>query len=415
VLKAHHSEEVSMLANVDRARRILRDEGIDGVISSTLENNFYLTGVWNVIYEHFQYDTQSYVVASSDNVAGGIMVTSVGEADLALAAYSSIADNITFGKFFREVRPEAQLSQDELRIKARTIDRAQEPSAIDALVAGIAAAGLDRSVIAVDERGANRALIEELTSRVPQAKLVPGAQLFRRIRMVKTKDELERLVRALRITENAIRAAVAAASPGVTEAELHGVFERAIVDGGARPAFTHLRFGRNMALGQLPSGDTRLDKNDYIWFDVGCTYEGYRSDIGRIVVIGDADPHLLELGAASLAGQSCAIAMMKPGVLPNDIFEAVVDVVRHSGIPHYRRHHVGHGIGVEFYDQPTISPGSTTPLESNMIFEVETPYYELGFGGAFNEDTVLITESGSQILTELDRGILRAPSARAIN
>jgi Xaa-Pro aminopeptidase len=404
-----------VLANVDRARRILREEGVDGVVSSTLENNFYLTGVWNVLHEHFQYDTQSYVVAPAENVAAGVMVTSVGEADLALAAYSSIKDNITFGTFFREVPADAQLTAEELLIKARTIDRTQEPSAIDALVVGVTAAGLAHGVIAVDERGANRLLLAELASRLPQAKLIPGAQLFRRIRMVKTDGELERLVRALRITENAIRAAAAQAHPGVTEAELYGFFEKAIVDGGARPAFTHLRFGRNMALGQLPSGDTRLGENDYMWLDVGCTYEGYRSDIGRIVVVGEPGPHLLELCAASFAGQNCAIAMMRPGAIPGDIFEGVMDVVRNSGIPHYRRHHVGHGIGVEFYDQPTISPGSTTPLETGMVFEVETPYYELGFGGAFHEDTVLITESGSQVLTELDRGVLRAPSARAIN
>ena len=94
---------------------------------------------------------------------------------------------------------------------------------------------------------------------------------------------------------------------------------------------------------------------------------------------------------------------MKPGAVAKDIFNAAVERVRESGIPHYKRHHVGHGIGVEYYDLPIITPNTDIPLEANMIFEIETPYYEFGFGGAFIEDTVVVGEHGSTIITKLQR------------
>ena len=101
--------------------------------------------------------------------------------------------------------------------------------------------------------------------------------------MVKTPAEHQRLIQALRITEAAFDATIAAAYEGVTERELQRVFDTAIVAAGARPAFALIRFGRGMALGQVPAVDTRLERGDYIWFDIGCTLRGYRSDIGRVV------------------------------------------------------------------------------------------------------------------------------------
>ena len=105
--------------------------------------------------------------------------------------------------------------------------------------------------------------------------------------MVKTEEERELLIAALRATEAAMRAAIAAAGDGVTERELQLIFERTILDHGAHPSFTLLRFGRGLALGQIPAGDVRLSCGDTIYFDVGCNYGGYKSDIGRLVSFGE--------------------------------------------------------------------------------------------------------------------------------
>jgi Xaa-Pro dipeptidase len=384
--------EADLLINTERTKQILAAEGLEGVVASSLENYFYFSGIWNFGFEMFPYNAEAYVVAT-------------GEADMTLDAYPSISGIRTFGSFFRVAPDGVELNAAEQHVHAITQDGTASSTAVDALIDAIQQQGLDAGSIGIDERGSNRDLLAVLRERLPDAKITPAADILRRIRMVKTPLEQARLVRTLRITEAAMDATVAAAYPGVTERELKQVFETAIVAAGARPAFSLIRFGRSMAIGQTPPGDTRLGTDDYIWFDIGCTYQGYRSDIGRVVAIGQPSTRLQQLYAASKAGQERAFELMKPGVEAREIFNAAVDRVRESGIPHYQRHHVGHGIGIEFYDAPVLAPSVDIELEEGMVFEVETPYYEYGFGGTFIEDTVVIRENGPEILTRIDRDL----------
>jgi Xaa-Pro aminopeptidase len=392
-----------MPMNVARARAVMERENLDGVVASTLENFFYLSGIWNLGQELFPHDTQAYIVATREQPDAGVLAVSVGEADLTLEAYPTLRGAVTYGTFFRELPDGVELDADEQRVWDITTSQQPRADAFEALCASIEEVGLTHGAIGVDERGPNRDLLEQLRARFPRLEVRPASQTFRQIRMVKTSEEHERLIAALRATEHALRTTVAQAREGITERELAHVFEEAIVSRRARPGFTLLRFGRGMALGQVPPGQTRLEKGDYIWFDVGCTLNGYRSDIGRIVSFGEPSDKLRTYYNASKGGQSRAFELMTPGRAACDVFNGAVERVRELGIPQYRRHHVGHGIGVEYYDLPILTPKTEIPLETGMIFEVETPYYELGFGGAFIEDTVLVTDSGVKILTELDR------------
>ncbi len=387
------------LLNSARARALLLEEGLDGIVTATLENTFYFSGVWNFGHELFPYNAESYVVANADDVGAGTIVTSLGEADLALAANPSMRGALAYGSFFRVAPEGVALTPDEEKI------RALEPlgSALDALAAALEQQGLRGGAVGIDERGANRSLLEALRERLPDTTFRPAADLLRRIRMVKTPAEHERLIQTLRITEAAFEATIAAAYPGVTERELRRVFDTTIVAAGARPAFALIRFGRGMALGQVEPGETKLERGDYIWFDIGCTYRGYRSDIGRVVSFGEPSRRLRDLYAASKQGQDRAFELMRPGAEARAVFAGAVARVREAGIPHYERHHVGHGIGVEFYDAPVLAPSVDTRLEEGMVFEVETPYYELGFGGTFIEDTVILRADGPEIVTRLDR------------
>jgi Xaa-Pro aminopeptidase len=104
-----------------------------------------------------------------------------------------------------------------------------------------------------------------------------------------------------------------------------------------------------------------------------------------------------------LDGEEAAIQRMRPGVLACEVFEAAMESARQSGVPHYRRHHCGHAIGLDTYEIPIIRPDDHTPLEAGMTFCIETPYYELGLGGIQVEDMVLVTDSGVEMLTTLSR------------
>ena len=221
--------------------------------------------------------------------------------------------------------------------------------------------------------------------------------------MVKT--ELRRLRESARITEQAIAATLEAAEEGISERELEAVFCRSIVSAGARPLLTCIGVGSRTAMINTIPSDHKLKKGDLIRFDVGCVYESYCSDIARIASFGTPSDKVKQYYQALLDGEQAAINIIKPGITAADVFNKAIAVTRAMGIPHYERHHCGHGIGIECYDLPSITAADTTMLEEGMVINVETPYYELGFAGLQVEDTVVVAKDGFEYLTTYDRSL----------
>jgi Xaa-Pro dipeptidase len=147
--------------------------------------------------------------------------------------------------------------------------------------------------------------------------------------------------------------------------------------------------------------DVPLEHGHVIRFDVGCRYLGYHADISRTASFGEPSKKVAQYCRAIEVGLDEAVAAMAPGVEASKVFQTAVEATRKSGIPHYRRHHVGHGIGLDIYEIPMLSPGSKTVLEEGMVFEVETPYYEIGLGGLQVEDTVVVLPEGAQRLNQV--------------
>jgi Xaa-Pro aminopeptidase len=166
-----------------------------------------------------------------------------------------------------------------------------------------------------------------------------------------------------------------------------------------------IAFGRRGGHGNVMKRTARLGMDTLIRFDVGCMVEGYTSDIARNFTPQEPSARTRALYDAVLHGEDVAVAALRPGATAAQVFEAGVQAIRASGIPEYNRHHIGHAVGLEVYDAPTLMPDNDTPIEAGMVFEVETPYYELGFGGLQPEDTVVVTENGGEYLTSISRGL----------
>ncbi|MCL6553922.1 MAG: M24 family metallopeptidase [Firmicutes bacterium] len=278
-------------------------------------------------------------------------------------------------------------------------------AAADALVAALAAAGVTAGRVGIDEVGIAADVLEGVRARLGGVSFVPAARTWRAVRAVKTSEEIARLHRAARIVEDAIDAALRAARAGMTERAMARVFDEAVLAAGGQPLFAVIAFGAHAAYPNARPGERRLQVGDLIRFDVGCVYQGYCADLARTAVFGAPSPRQAAVYRALLAGLDAALATVRPGVSAQAVFEAAVAQARRAGLPHYRRHHVGHGVGLEIYDDPLLGPGQVTPLEAGMVLEVETPYYELGFGGLQVEDTVLVTDDGCRLLTESDRSL----------
>jgi Xaa-Pro aminopeptidase len=270
--------------------------------------------------------------------------------------------------------------------------------AVTALVAAIRERGLERATIGVDDLGILPANWERLAQALPQAKLLRANDVLRHARAVKTPDEIERLRRAAHIAEHSIEAALAVAKEGVTEIDMALAFHGCTVREQGSPVLGCLAAGPHTAFANVQPSARPLRGGDIIRFDVGGRYQHYRADIARNAVLGEPSRKLAGYHRAIRAGLMRAIEMVKPGVRAADIFTQAVETVRREGIAHYRRNHVGHGIGLDGYDAPDFTPSSAEVLEEDMVVCLETPYYELGFGGLQVEDMIRVTADGHESL-----------------
>lgn len=386
--------------NRERAAKLLAEAGAEVLVATAYPNVIYVSG-YQPFSQRFLPTSQVYAITDLTRTA---VVAPIGDADM-YAQFPPPGVRMAFyGTFYTEAGPAAT---EEMKRFAAVAFSEPAASALDALVAELGGLPADCR-IALDERGILPAVYAALRERFG-ARVIPGAELLDRIRMVKTPDEIRRLTRATETIEASYEAALAAARPGMTEAEMAAVFDRESIAQGASPLFTVIAFGERSALPNAVPGSRPLGPGDIIRFDIGCRAEGYASDISRTAVFREASAKQRTYYAAILAGEDEALAAVRPGARACDVFAAAVRATQAAGIPHYRRHHVGHGIGLDVYDRPTLNAADETVLEPGMVLEVETPYYEIGFGGLQVEDTVVVTEGGYRMLTRTARDLRIVP------
>lgn len=383
--------------SVDRLVSALREADFDALIATTVPNVFYLTG-----YPGFG---PQYAVVTKDSAVHLVVPSS--DCDLA-AMYRPRADSLTpFGTLFVNPASKQQETSEGERFIADFIPAMSGGADwLRALGDVLGSEGLGSARLLVDEDGLTPTQFDSVVSSFPDATFELGSGILIKCRSVKAPVEVESLREACRITETAITGALAQMERGSTDLNLHREFLGAIVQQGARPYFEVIAVGSRTSLCNAEPNGTPLAPNSIIRFDVGCKYMMYCSDIGRNAVLGDAPSKVEHYYQAILAGEQAGLESMKPGVGAAELFHLMVDTVRKNGIPHYERHHCGHGIGLDGYETPLIAPHDTTVLEEGMVLCLETPYYELGLGGLQVEDMVLVTSDGFELLTELDRGIL---------
>jgi len=319
----------------------------------------------------------------------------------------------TYGAFYTMRDPEVRLTGEEARLFDLREHTGHYRDGLAALRQALADLDVGGS-LGVDERGMPPARWRQLVAAFSERAIIEAHDTFRRIRMVKTGDEIACLREAVRAVEQAMLAAFRAAVPGATEAALEQVFREAAIAHGALPGHFETSAGMRSA-GCFPASDGyRLKPGDIVRSDCGGRLRGYWADTGRVAVLGTPPTKLARYYEALKGGIEAILRLIKPGVAVTELFRAGVDTVRAAGIHHYQRHHVGHAIGLEFYEAPILNDAGDRAgsrevrLEDGMVINIELPYYELGLGGLQIEDTLVVRPHGYELLTSVSREMLVA-------
>jgi Xaa-Pro aminopeptidase len=394
----------------------MKERGLDAIVASTSENLLYLSDS----------PLSGFVVLPLEKNIEPFLVTWVAYSDKVVDSNTWIKDHKYSGTFFFEYFPENKLVEIEKKMKAEVepIKKDVEnwwklqrggvegvPGLVDELVKGLQQRGLDRKAVGVEEAGTTITGFENLKKKLPNAKLKFCDDVLRYARMVKTPYELQLFEEGTPIVERGIEAACKMAKPGATEQEILNEYKRAVVSRGAGVTFSLiLEVGHRSIMPTCGAGldrSIKLQKGDMIRFNPIITYKNHPFHMGRTVVLGEPkDAKLKTYYKAILAGENAQLKALKPGVKASEIYDVCEKTVKASGIPHYRRHQVGHALGIGAgYDQPIFAFNDATELEENMVFNLEPNYFEFGLGGLQLEDTLVITKKGCRLYTDTSRDL----------
>ncbi|PTM89116.1 M24 family metallopeptidase [Mycoplana dimorpha] len=249
----------------------------------------------------------------------------------------------------------------------------------------------------------------DLASTLPLLSQEDADRVFRTARSVKSAAEISLLRSATEITEQALSTSLANARSGVSEADVAADITASMIRNGIRPGFVVVTSGPRAALADAYASRRILRPGDVVRIDIGGTFGGYWSDTACTAVVGEPSDEIEKVSAALLAGQAVALGRVLPGSQTAEIFHATISAVCAAGLPQYRRHHVGHGLGLAPHEFPTIGPDKSERLVPGMVINVETPYYRPGWGGIMYEDTLVVGEGGAKRLTTLDNRLIILP------
>jgi len=395
-----------MLLNRDRAYDIMKKYDIEAIIATMPENVTYLTDYWSLTHRLIK-ATQNFAVITRKQDLAPFIITSVGDMDLAADQEDCWTENfLTYGTFYVERPPEAILSNTEERFQRLLTSSKPKKDAVTALTECLADIGVTKGRIAIDGGNITPSAYSALKENLPKVEFIQGYQILREIRLIKTHNEVSRLERSAEIVESGVNNALKIIREGATEFEIWQTLFKKVIEEGALPSWPCVGVGVRGILSNVIATAHPVRNGDLIRFDVGCVYKYYNSDMARTVVVGEANEKQRSYHHAIRTGLERALGIVRPGVRASEIFKEAVEGVREAGIPHYRRHHVGHGIGIEPYEPPFLTETSEDILEEGMVLNVETPYYEMGFGGVQLEDTIMITTDGYRPLTKSNRDLL---------
>jgi Xaa-Pro aminopeptidase len=236
--------------------------------------------------------------------------------------------------------------------------------------------------------------------------LVPLEDVMVGIRKVKDDHEIDLIRKAVGVAEEAFDAVRGEIKVGLTENHIAGllVFELRS-RGAANSSFPVIvAAGANSSLPHYRPGESLVQRDQPLLMDWGALYKGYCSDLTRTLMVGRVSPRIKQIYKVVHEAQEAAIKFMRPGVTTMQADRVARDVIERAGFGKEFGHGLGHGIGREIHEMPSMrKTGGEEELRPGMIVTVEPGIYLPGEGGVRIEDDVLITHSGCEVLSGLDR------------
>ena len=273
--------------------------------------------------------------------------------------------------------------------------------AVERLPDGSLRVGYESETVTVDGYERTRELFGD------RIELVAVKGLVESMRLVKDEQEIELIAAAQKIADDAFEALLAGGLAGRTERELALALEHDMrLRGAESPSFDSIvAGGGHGALPHATPRDVKLEQGQLVVIDWGAKFAGYCSDCTRTVAIGEPGPEAREAYELVLGAQQVGLDEVRAGGNGKEIDKAVRDIIYGAGHEGHYGHGLGHGVGLEIHEAPTLSFRSEDILQAGTVVTVEPGVYLPGRFGIRIEDLVVVTDDGIRILTSIPKGL----------
>lgn len=266
-------------------------------------------------------------------------------------------------------------------------------------------------VISIENKTVTVSELEEYMKLFSTLTVDPSGWLsstLEKMRIIKSQEEIQKIEAAQRIAEAAFQKLITAIRPGMTEKQVASVLDFYMMDLGADGISfdTIAASGINSACPHAVPTDKPLQSGEFLTLDFGAVVDGYHSDMTRTVVIGKPDEEMAKVYNAVWGAQSDAIKAVHA-----DVTGKLVDSVARStldawGYEKYFTHGLGHGVGLEIHEAPTVSAKSPFTLHEGMVITIEPGIYIPHRYGVRIEDMVVVTTDGCIDLTKAPKTLI---------
>lgn len=236
---------------------------------------------------------------------------------------------------------------------------------------------------------------KRLREKFPDADIHPIDNAIATERGIKTPEEKELLQEAVDITEKALDDLKSREVIGMTEAEVASyLVERMKVYGGVGPSFGPIVLtGKNSALPHGVPGDTKVEAGDFLLIDFGVvTKENYVSDITRTFIIGEPTDKQKEIYEAVFAANIAGVKATVKDAVISEIDTASRNEIETRGYGEYFTHRIGHGLGLDIHEAPSMDKNNHDTLVSGNVVTIEPGIYIEGYGGVRIEDMLFVDD-----------------------
>ena len=352
---------------ISKLHDFLTKQELDAVLITSPKHVYYLTGFFTDPHERFL----------------GLVLPAQGEPALIVPALD------------RQAASEASSVQN-----IYTHTDTQNPYEVlkQTLPSGLSKLGIEKSHMTVER-------FEAMGQVVSATSFVDVEAPLREMRLIKSADEVERMKHAVVLVEKALTETLKTVKIGMTEMEIVADLEYQMKRVGAEgPSFsTMVLAGEKSALPHGNPGTREVQAGDLLLFDIGVEADGYVSDITRTFAVGEISEQLREIYETVLAANEAAIAEVRPGVTFAHIDKTARNVIADKGYGEYFIHRLGHGLGMDVHEYPSVHEQNEEILRPGMVFTIEPGIYLPGVGGVRIEDDVVVTETGVEVLSSFPK------------